>query len=54
MAYLGFCVTHDGVKPIDKNTGNKKYRVTNFLKRGTSVYRFSELIAICGQEAHIP
>ena len=43
--YLGFWVTRDSVKPIDKNTSNKKYYATNFSKRSTLFYRFSELLS---------
>ena len=39
MEYLGFWVTHDGVKPVYKNTSNRKYESTNFLKIGSTVYR---------------
>ena len=44
--YLGFWVIRNGVKPIDKNRSNKEYDDTYFLKRSTSVYRFSKLLSI--------
>ena len=44
MEYLGVWVTHNGVKPIDKNIMNKKYDATYFLKITTTVYRCSELL----------
>ena len=44
MEYIGLWVTHYGVKPIDKNTSNKKYEATNFLKISTSVYGCRELL----------
>ena len=44
MEYLGFWVTHNGVKPINKNPSNKKYYATNLSKISTSVYRCSELL----------
>ena len=45
MEYLGFWVTCEGVKPIDKIRINKKYDATNFLKGSASVYRFSKLLS---------
>ena len=44
MESFGLWVKHSGVKPIDKNTSNKKYYATNLSKRSTTVYRFSELL----------
>ena len=44
MQYLGLWVTRDGIKSIEKNTSNKKYEATDFLKRSTLVYRCSELL----------
>ena len=34
MEYLGFWVTHDGVKPIDKNTSNKNIKPPTSQKKG--------------------
>ena len=42
MEYLGFWVTRDDVKIMDKNTSNKINEDTNFSERITSVYGFSE------------
>ena len=44
MEYLGFWVTHDGVKSIDKNTSNKKYETTDFTNISRTVYGCSEII----------
>ena len=44
MQYLGLWVTRDGIKSIEKNTSNKKYEATDFLKRSTLVYRSIELL----------
>ena len=45
MEYLGLWVTHDGVKPIDKDIGNEKYDATTLLIISTSFYRFMELLS---------
>ena len=42
MEYLGFWVTRDVVKTVDKNRSNINYDVTDLLKISMSVYRFSE------------
>ena len=39
MEYLDFWVTRDGVKPIDKNTRNRKYASTYFPKISMTMYR---------------
>ena len=45
MEYLGFWVTRDGVKPIDKSTRKrKKCDATDLPKRITAVYRCIELL----------
>ena len=33
------------MKPVNKNTSNKKYDSTTFFKTSKSVYRFSELLS---------
>ena len=44
MEYLGFWVTCDGVKPIDKNTSNKNMTPPT-SRKVTSVYGCSELLS---------
>ena len=45
MEYLGFWVSRDGVKPMNKKIEViKKYEATYFPKRSMTVYRCSELL----------
>ena len=44
MEYLGFWVTHYGVKPIDKKYKQKIYEATDFSKISTLIYMCSELL----------
>ena len=44
MESLGFWVTHNGVKPVNKYKSHNKYGATYFLKRGTKVYRCNKLL----------
>ena len=44
MEYLRSWVTREGVKPVDKNTSNRKYEATDFPKRSLTVYRCNKLL----------
>ena len=44
MGYLGFLVTHNGVKPVDKKYKQLKYESNAFLKRSATVNRCSALL----------
>ena len=44
MGCLGFWVTRDGVKPVNKKIEAIKYDDTNFSKISTPVYRFCVLL----------
>ena len=47
MEYLGFWVTRNGVKPINKNIeAIKKYGATYFPKRSGKVYRRNKLLPL--------
>ena len=45
MEYLGFWVTRDCVKTMDKNRSNKQYDTTVYPEESLWIYRFSKSLS---------